>query len=713
MFFLMAITYKHLERQTENSGEVTVSYEVSLKLEKLYSNLKDIETERRNIILNDMGNSRPRIKAKMDETSYLLAELNNLLHDRPDQLAHLDALEMMVHYKYNIVNNSLEANFSFDDADSMKHSLLAGRNVMDSIHDKMDEMLSAEKKLLDERKALYLFSQKSTPVYLYIISLFSLGLFVFIFYRINKDMRIQKKINHDLKVALDTAQLAEKVGVYGIWMLDLETRQYHFSDNQYRLLGFEKPEPELGEQAFFKNVHPEDLEFVKGKFMKMIQTGSLAPFRYRILKEDQSIRYFHVVGKTVHSPDENLGILGITMDVTSEIENQIKLEEVNTLITDKNRTLNLANKTFEEAEKIGLFGTLQWIMHEERFVFSDNLIRLFGFDPNNFEHHPASFEKTVHPQDLQMVLDKITAIAELQDISPFTFRIFRNSDNKLLYIDVNCKIIQSNNGEDYYLFILQDATDEVLAKTAIEDQNRILEAKNAELQAFNYFASHDLQEPLRKIQTFISRLVDKDYEHLSDAGKQYLERIQFSSGRMRSLIKDLLQFSRTTSAEQVFEQADLNQLLLNALDELHDPIEEKKAMIQADSMPVMNVIPFQIQQLFINLIGNSIKYSREDIPPRIIIEVSTVLSDDEPLLAPQKELWFHKMVFTDNGIGFEQQYTERIFTLFSRLHGKLEYEGTGIGLAICRKVVENHSGFIFAKGVPGQGAVFTVYLPAG
>ena len=711
MFFLMAITYKHLERQSENSDWMTDSYEVSVKLERVYSNLKDIETERRNFILTGEEVSRVRIDRKMAEINSLMEELELLFDDNPVQKENLEALHMMIQYKYNIVNQSFSSQLSYEEMATLKESLMAGHRVMESIHDKLEEMLHDEKLLLEKRKAAFLFSQQSTPFYLFIISLFALGLLIFIFYRINKDVKNQRKVNYDLKVALDTAQLAEKVGGYGIWILDFNTNKYDYSDNQYGLLGYEAQAFEVNYDSFVKNVHPDDLEFVKGKYAEMIQYGNLAPFRYRIIRNDGTVRYFQVVGKTVISPSDDKILLGITIDISSEIENQLKLEKVNAILTEKNINLNVANKTFEEAEKIGFFGTLQWILHENKFIFSDNLVRLFGFESENFDHHPRSFQKTVHPQDLKILEDKISAITELRDIPPFTFRIFRNTDKQLLYIDVNCKIIRDNELGDYFLFILQDATEEVLSKNDIEEKNRILEAKNSELQAFNYFASHDLQEPLRKIQTFISRLNDKEYDNLSDAGKQYLERIQFSSGRMRLLIKDLLQFSRTTSAEQVFETTDLNQLMYNALEELHHPIEEKKAIVKTETLPVLSVVPFQIQQLFINLISNSLKYSREHVYPIITISVSKVLSDDEPLIAHRPGVYFHRLIFQDNGIGFEQQYAEKIFTLFSRLHGKLEYEGTGIGLAICKKIVENHHGFIFAEGTPGVGSTFTVYIP--
>ena len=179
---------------------------------------------------------------------------------------------------------------------------------------------------------------------------------------------------------------------------------------------------------------------------------------------------------------------------------------------------------------------------------------------------------------------------------------------------------------------------------------------------------------------------------------------------MRILIEDLLQFSRTNKIENIFEEKDLNYLLENAKQEIIQIIEDKKAIIESDHLPTLSVIPFQIQQLFINLIGNSLKYSKADITPIINIKYAQIIAIGEEFL-PDNNKKYHKITIADNGIGFEQEYAKRIFILFNRLHNKNEYDGTGIGLAICKKIIENHKGFIYAKGVLGEGSTFIIYLP--
>jgi len=206
-------------------------------------------------------------------------------------------------------------------------------------------------------------------------------------------------------------------------------------------------------------------------------------------------------------------------------------------------------------------------------------------------------------------------------------------------------------------------------------------------------------------------LDDNEATNLSESGKDYLERIIVAADRMRHLIDDLLQFSRSNKIEKNFEITDLNQLLDNAKLELSPTIEEKKAVIISENLPELNVIPFQIQQLFTNLISNSLKYSKENISPEISITATKVTAADDEQIPSSTKDKYYRITFRDNGIGFEQEYAEKIFILFNRLHNKNEYAGTGIGLAICRKIVENHKGFIFAQGEPNVGATFTVYLP--
>jgi signal transduction histidine kinase len=234
---------------------------------------------------------------------------------------------------------------------------------------------------------------------------------------------------------------------------------------------------------------------------------------------------------------------------------------------------------------------------------------------------------------------------------------------------------------------------------------------NKELLAFTYISSHDLQEPLRKIQTFISILLGNEKETLSENGKYNFERIQLSAKRMQQLIDDLLAFSRISTTELKFEKTNLAAIVADVKNELIDTIKEKEATIETSGLGTVDVIPFQFRQLMYNLISNALKFSKTDILP--VITVSSKIEKGNKLnhkkLLPDK-LYCHIMV-KDNGIGFESHFSERIFGVFQKLHLKEVYAGTGIGLAIVKKIVENHNGLIIASSNLNEGATFNIYLP--
>lgn len=232
-----------------------------------------------------------------------------------------------------------------------------------------------------------------------------------------------------------------------------------------------------------------------------------------------------------------------------------------------------------------------------------------------------------------------------------------------------------------------------------------LQGSNRELEQFASVASHDLQEPLRKIQAFSDRLVTKYRGQLDDTGKEYIDRIQFSAGRMRQLIEDLLTFSRVSSKGKPFASVDLNEVVRGVLADLEVRIQDTKASVVVDTLPTIEADELQMRQLFQNLLGNGLKFQRPGVPP--VLELRLQNASNSIL----DEASWCDLTFTDNGIGFENQYAERIFQLFQRLHGRNEYEGTGMGLAICKKIVERHGGTIKADGIPGKGATFSVRLP--
>jgi len=262
------------------------------------------------------------------------------------------------------------------------------------------------------------------------------------------------------------------------------------------------------------------------------------------------------------------------------------------------------------------------------------------------------------------------------------------------------------------------------AEAALADANRELARSNRELEDFASVASHDLQEPLRKIQAFGDRLVARHAADLPPEARDYLTRMQAAAGRMRKLINDLLAFSRVTTRGEPFAPVDLDRVAREVVSDLEAQVERTGGRVEVAPLPTIDADGFQMRQLLQNLIANGLKFHKPDVPP--VVHVSATATGagaardtgDAELPAggdgngrPGAATETVELRIADNGIGFDEKYLDRIFTVFQRLHGRTEYEGTGIGLAVCRKIAERHGGRITARSRPGGGATFIVTLP--
>jgi light-regulated signal transduction histidine kinase (bacteriophytochrome) len=259
--------------------------------------------------------------------------------------------------------------------------------------------------------------------------------------------------------------------------------------------------------------------------------------------------------------------------------------------------------------------------------------------------------------------------------------------------------------------LFKDITERKRAEETLARKAAELARSNAELEQFAYVASHDLQEPLRKILAFGDRLKGKLDAVQQVDGRDYLERMQSAAARMRTLIDDLLTFSRVISSNQPLVPVDLGQITKEVLTDLEVRIEKSKAKIELGQLPTIDADPLQMRQLLQNLISNSLKFQAPGAQPVVKIDARLVKRPFSCAKDPTPDDEVCELTVQDNGIGFEEQYVEKIFAVFQRLHGRSEYEGTGVGLAVCRRITDRHGGTITALGKPGEGAVFTVTLP--
>ncbi len=430
-----------------------------------------------------------------------------------------------------------------------------------------------------------------------------------------------------------------------------------------------------------------------------------------IINGEKQTRYFNSVYQPLFENDETVGVIAIVTEVTEQYHIK-KLQEKN------EKDLRLILETIPHiAFRANPEGNVTY--------FNDKYFEYTGYAFDDVKGE--GWHKVIHPDMLQQVSAFWADCLKTGDDCTDTF-LLRRADgtyrwhmsrtvalrdelgNITQWVGTLTDIHEQKVFAEKLEAMVDDRTEKLNhANHILAEKNIQLEQSNKELESFNYIASHDLQEPLRKIRTFINMIKDKGREGNSDL---YFSKIDSSAERMSQLINAVLTYSRLSSAIAEFEATDLNAILEQVLIDFELIIYEKDAEVEHEELPVIKAIPLQMSQLFSNLISNSLKYSSDK--PVIKISAKEIRGYDiaqykgDNIAEP-----FVELRFSDNGIGFEKQYSEQIFKLFQRLHGKTEYSGTGIGLSICKKIVDQHSGYISAESVPGQGATFIVQLPVG
>lgn len=515
--------------------------------------------------------------------------------------------------------------------------------------------------------------------------------------------KVESRIS--INEAEQRARLAIEAADMGTFDWNLAANQFFSSQRLVEIFGFENKD-NVSHTDLISRFHPDDVavrnQAVKDSFTK----GSLT-YDARVIWPDQSIHWVKVHGKIVHDQSQKpQRMYGTVIDATEQnnatlelIANEAKFrllaDSMPQLIWTGDPQGNL--NYFSEAvyqysgltpEQMNMYGWLQIVHPDER----DENVRHWTEAVRTGE--PFLFEHRFRRYDGEYRWQLSRAIPQ------------RNASGK-----IHMWVGTSTDIHDRKVFINELETTVQKRTQELTESNQALVKSNAELAQFAYVASHDLQEPLRKIQTFASRILESENDKLSDRGKNYFSRVQGAANRMQQLITDLLSFSHISTVQKQFVPTDVNMIVQGIQDQLSDRIEQSHAVIRVAKLPVLSVIPFQFEQLLTNLIGNALKYARPGVPPVIDINSTIVAGSEVSYAGVNPTGHYHLITVTDNGIGFDPEFSERIFQVFQRLHGRDAYEGTGIGLAICKKIIDNHQGLIAATAVPDQGATFYVYVP--
>nr|WP_294779593.1 PAS domain S-box protein [uncultured Flavobacterium sp.] len=518
------------------------------------------------------------------------------------------------------------------------------------------------------------------------------------------DVTSKVKARKKVETAEERVRLAAEIGEIAMWDLNLQTKKIIYSDNLLDIFGFEKNST-VTYQDIRSRILPEDENILVKAFEIAEKTGNYK-YEARIQKSDETISWIKVHGKIFYDDFKDPAkMIGTIMDITDEKENQeiiLKSEKKFRLLADSIPQLIWTSDSL---------GNLNY--------FNETFYKYCGFSKDEIEKN--GWLQVVHPDDREENVKLWMESVKTGHDFLFVHRFKRNDgeyrwqlSRAIAQIDEFGKIQMwvgtSTDIEEQKNFTNQLEEQIIERTTQLELKNRDLVSMNIELQSFAYISSHDLQEPLRKIQTFASRLADLDDENISASAKTYLSRIEVSAKKMQTLIQDLLTYSRANSADRVFTVVKIDEIAEEVLSDFSDRIEEKKAIVEYHDLGEATLIQFQFRQLLHNLVENALKFTRSDVTPKVKISVTEVNGSDLPE-AEFKDKIYHHLKVSDNGIGFELAYKDKIFEVFQRLNTESEFKGTGIGLAIVKKIVENHKGFIRVSSEKGKGSVFNVYIP--
>lgn len=513
------------------------------------------------------------------------------------------------------------------------------------------------------------------------------------------------KARHLIEENEEKLNLIIDASLMGMFELDIASLKINVSARCQEILGFSKSK-DIDQSEFLDIIHPKDLPKRNATMQKALVSGVLEQ-QLRVKGTDNTYNWIDIKGKIFYDDDqEPVRILGTVRDISEEMnfQNELMDREAKFRLladsmphqvwtADPNGYLNYFNKTVFDysglsLEQLSKTGLLDMVHPDDR---KEN-IEKWSHSVKTGEEFLLEHRFRKHNGEYRWQLSRAQAQKD------------KNGKTKMW-------VGSSTDIQKQKMFTYELENMVKLRTKELEQKNIDLENMNKELQSFVYISSHDLQEPLRKIQTFSSRILETEYEQLSDTAKRHFGRMQNSAFRMQTLIQDLIAYSRTSAQEIKFESVDLNKIIEDVRESLSEELEQNEVNLKLYNICEVRIIPVQFKQVLHNLISNSIKFARESTP--LTIEINCEIVDGKNLdFEPGfTDIKYCHIKYTDNGIGFESEYNTKIFEVFQRLHNKDEYTGTGIGLAIVKRIIENHKGSIFATGALGEGAVFDIYIP--
>jgi PAS domain S-box-containing protein len=530
---------------------------------------------------------------------------------------------------------------------------------------------------------------------------------------VSKIVKAESELQNAIRQLEDAQQLAK----LGSWEWNVGTGAVEWSDEMYRIYGYSDKFPVDFNRAT-ERMRPKDAEnsrertkrFVGDAITRYKSTGErffdMSPIEFTVLLPDGSNKQVRSSGKIeLTDGGELYRLMGAIQDITEIRLTEQQLASTNAQLHEKNTLLDsiLSNSSNGISVSQLIFDEAGEVIDAQTILANDAAVKYIGLPRDLYLTRPATF---FDPNIIASSYGQ-ACIHTLKSGEPFITQYFLAYSSRWLELTV------SRMDESHLIHIFTDVTEMKEAQLKLEQSIKDLKKSNTNLEDFAYAASHDLKEPLRKFQFFTGQLKKELKDVITEHQRNIITKLESTNSRMQSLVNDLLEYSYVTKGIAQVERVDLNLTVKNVLQDLELEIQNKQAIVIVPTLPIVQGNGRQLEQVFQNLIGNALKYGRPGLNPNIEIIYKQVngrdvLSDKSLELLSQS---YHFIEISDNGIGFDQMHADRIFNIFTRLHGKEDYKGSGIGLSIVRKVIESHSGFVWATSEPNAGASFKFILP--
>lgn len=493
--------------------------------------------------------------------------------------------------------------------------------------------------------------------------------------------------NAQLKKRENELLEAQDLGKIGSFEWDLTgNKNSSFTPEVFKIFEFEQTS---NLEAFLEDVHPDDRLKLRASIEKAIADGSYeCEYRYN---RNNRPKVLFSKGRVIFDKGRPIKMLGTVSDITEKANLIAKLTE--------NEELS------KQAQALTNTGNWKWSIDVDNIEWSDEMYRIYGLEPQSEKITFQRFLTFIHDDDRNRRIAEITDAVKSGVASDYIMKI-NAADGKQKVLKGKGRIIKDKIGKSVgMLGTCQDITHEFNLTNELKKKNEELQRKNKDLESFNFIASHDLQEPLRKIQTFSNKISHEGQAVIPENLLKYFNKISQASNRMQKMIEDFLVFYHSLNSVDEPENLSLENVVLEAWDNLKEKGESSQAQINIATLPKVRARKLRLTQLFRHLLSNAVKFGKKDIPVEINVTSTFHKTEDN------RE--YVLISVSDNGIGFDQKYSDRIFELFQKLHSQDEYPGSGIGLSLCKKIIEDHQGWISVVSRTNEGSTFKVFIPTG